>query len=185
MNKGSRSKGRAKDKAEKSILYTFDVYILEGQLTKSFVEKNPIICRTIQILDGQTLERLHDAIYEAFDREEEHLYEFMRGNNPYSTRSLRYIMRECATNIFGEPQRPAGYIERTTIGSLNLRVRSRLWYLFDFGDCWLHRVVVVKKEKNPPPATYPMVIKRIGESPPQYPEWDDEYEEEDEEDDDY
>ena len=60
-------------------LFTLEVSIISGPISDEFIEKNPVISRTIQIRGKQKLEDLHYAIFKAFDREEEHLYEFQFG----------------------------------------------------------------------------------------------------------
>src|SRR5215210_6683109 len=78
-------------KATDKKLYTLDVFIIDGQMTKSFIKKNRVICRTIQIRGDQTLEDLHQAIFDAFDREDEHMYEFQAGGKgPMDPKARRY-----------------------------------------------------------------------------------------------
>lgn len=52
----------------RTTLYTLEVCIIEGPMTEAFVEANPVISRTIEIRGLQTLEQLHRAISNAFDR---------------------------------------------------------------------------------------------------------------------
>jgi len=71
--------GRARARAsvkKNDRLFTLDVYIISGPMTEDFIKKNKVICRTIQIRGDQTLEDLHYAIFKAFDREDQHMYEF-------------------------------------------------------------------------------------------------------------
>jgi hypothetical protein len=70
--------------------------------------------------------------------------------------------------------RPAGDIKRTTIASLGLKVDEAFGYWFDFGDDWWHQINVVAIEEKAVPGRLPKVIKRVGKSPPQYPDWDEE-----------
>ena len=49
-------------------LYTLEVFILSGPVSEKFVKKNPVMSRTIQVRGDQTLEDLHHAIFDAFDR---------------------------------------------------------------------------------------------------------------------
>jgi hypothetical protein len=60
-------------------LYTLDVFVIGGPVTEKFLKRNPEISRTIQIRGDQTLEELHHAIFEAFDRFDEHMYQFQFG----------------------------------------------------------------------------------------------------------
>ena len=58
------------------------------------------------------------------------------------------------------------------IGSLDLEVGEPFGYWFDFGDDWWHQVNVVSIKEPIPPGSYPSVIERVGESPPQYVDFD-------------
>ena len=60
-------------------LFTLEGRIISGPMSKEFMKKNKVICRTIQIRGDQTLEDLHHAVFGAFDREEEHMFEFQVG----------------------------------------------------------------------------------------------------------
>jgi hypothetical protein len=70
-------------------LYTLDVFILSGPISERFAKKNTEISRTIQIRDDQTLEDLHRAIFDAFDRFDEHMYEFQFGKGPMDPKAKR------------------------------------------------------------------------------------------------
>jgi len=72
---------------------------------------------------------------------------------------------------FGD-ENPAGDVTRTTIGSLGLKLGDAFGYWFDFGDDWWHQINVVAVEDEAPRGKYPKVIRRVGESPPQYVDWD-------------
>ena len=52
--------------------YTLEVSIIAGGMKKAFVKKTPICSRTIEVLSSQTLPDLHEAIFDAFDRWDEH-----------------------------------------------------------------------------------------------------------------
>ena len=161
-------------------LYTLKVSLLSGPVTEAFTGKNPEVSRTIQITGAHTLADLHDAIYDAFDREEEHMYEFQFGKKPMDPKARRYSLgAEAAFDLF-EDDDEAGDAAATPLGSLGLKARNHFFYWFDFGDDWWHRIDVQRVEDEGPPGEYPRVTERVGESPPQYPDWEDEGDEEDE-----
>jgi len=56
-------------------------------------------------------------------------------------------------------------------------------YRFDFGDEWWHQINVVAVEDAAPTGKYPRVAKRVGKSPPQYPDQEEEGDHQDEEED--
>ena len=156
-------------------LFTLEVYILTGPMTEKFVKENKVICRSIQIRGSQMLEDLHHAIFDAFDREDEHMYEFqVGGKGPMDAKARRYVLS--GTFEVPTPRTPqaAGDVARTTIGSLGLKEGDALGYWFDFGDDWWHQIDVVDIEEKAGRGKYPKVTKRVGKSPPQYVDWDQE-----------
>jgi len=143
-------------------------------VTEEFADKNPVVSRTIQIRGDQTLEDLHHIIFEAFDREEEHMYEFqVGGKGPMDPRARSYVLPMAAEDVFSDTK-PGGSVTQTSIGSIGLKVGDAFGYWFDFGDDWWHQINVVAIEDSAPPGQYPKVTERVGDSPPQYVDWDEE-----------
>jgi hypothetical protein len=64
----------------------------------------------------------------------------------------------------------------SNIGNLGLKEKNKLYYLFDYGDEWWHELTVLKIQSAAESEQYPRIVKKAGESPDQYPD----YEEEDE-----
>lgn len=150
-------------------IYELEVSLFSGPVTEEFAEANPTVSRTIQIRGDQTLARLHEAIFDAFDREEEHMYEFqVGGKRPMDRKAKRYVLPE------GDDGDSAGVVTRTTLNALGLKKGQSFSYWFDFGDDWWHQVSVVAVHDGPGGGKYPRVTAKVGESPPQYPDWDDE-----------
>jgi hypothetical protein len=145
-------------------LYTLEVFLSSGPIADKFARKNPVISRTIQIRGDQTLEDLHEAIFEAYDRFDAHMYEFQLGKRPMQP--PRYVLSVAAENGGDEPT--AGLVEETTIESLGLKKGRFFGYWFDFGDDWMHQIDVEAIESTVPPGKYPQITKRVGKSPPQY-----------------
>ncbi len=178
--RGSKRKARPTGKSAQADqrLHTLDVFIISAPVTEKFANKNPVVLRTIQMRGDQTLEDLHHAIFDAFDREDEHMYEFqVGGKRLMDPKSKRYVLPGAFERL-GGPHRSAGKLTRTTIGSIGLKVDQAFAYWFDFGDDWWRQINVVAIEDTTPRGKYPKVTKRVGESPPQYVDWDEEDEEE-------
>jgi hypothetical protein len=75
---------------------------------------------------------------------------------------------------------PAGTVDKTTIESLGLKKDEAFGYWFDFGDDWWHQVDLLKVDDTIPRGKFPRETKRIGDSPPQYPDPDEMNEDDDE-----
>jgi len=169
---GQRARGWVK---QDDRLFTLEVCIISGPMTEKFLKKNKAVCRTIQIRGDQTLEDLHYAIFDAFDREDQHMHEFqVGGKGPMDPKAQRYVLSGAFENPIPGTPRAAGDLTHTTIGSLGLKKDDAFGYWFDFGDDWWHQVSVVGIEEKAGSGKYPKVTKRVGDSPPQYVDWDEE-----------
>ena len=150
-------------------LFTLEVFIISGPMSARFVKKNKTISRTIQIFGEQTLQELHEAIFDAFNLEEEHLYEFQIGGKGPMDPEARKYGPPLPMGPFSE--KPTDVASKTAIGALGLKVGNTFGYWFDFGDDWWHQINVVAIDDKVPQGKYPKVAKRVGRSPPQYAEW--------------
>jgi len=142
-------------------LYVLWVFLRSGPTSKKFANKE--ISRLIEIRGDQTLEQLHHAIFKAYDRWDEHLYEFQFGKRPFDPDGPNYTAPESPPRKKG-----VGNARTTKLDDLDLQPHRVFGYWFDFGDDWYHQVQVERIEQAIPTVTYPRVIKRVGQSPPQY-----------------
>jgi len=146
-------------------LYTLRVFLIGGPVPEKFGGKE--ISRTIQIRGDQTLEDLHRAIFKAYDRFDEHFYEFQFGKGPHDPKGKRYVLPAMVEQERGEPT-IVGDVITTRIDSLGLKVDQPFGYWFDYGDDWWHQIDVVSIDDKVVRGQYPKVTKRVGKSPPQY-----------------
>jgi hypothetical protein len=144
-------------------LYVVSVFLTAGPVSEKFANKE--VRRDIEIRGDQTLEQLHEAIFAAFDRFEEHLYEFQFGKRPFDPKGPNYGVPDPQ-----EGKNRDGDARTATLDDLDLKTNRVFGYLFDFGDEWFHQIQVERIEQAVPTVAYPRVIKRVGKSPPQYAE---------------
>ena len=139
--------------------------------------------RVIEIRGNQTMDAFHEIIFNAFDRDDEHLYSFYLTRKPIKSVNRRYDFAEYTdseaaedgNSLFGGPATHDA--SSTNIEELNLKIKDKLYYLFDFGDSWWHEITLLSINDLNIIATkgYPKIIKKVGKSPPQYYFDDDEY----------
>ena len=134
--------------------------------------------RLIEILENQTLEDLHEMIFKAFDRDEEHLYSFYITKTSTRSREKRYKSPEYTDSEFFDDDFNLAFqtnkfdASEAYINSLGLRVKDKIYYLFDFGDCWWHEITLISISQTEKIDGYPKIIKKAGKSPPQYPDFE-------------
>ncbi len=142
-------------------LYVLSVFLTSGPVSEKFASK--VVRRVIEIRGDQTLDELHHAIFSAYDRWEQHMYEFQFGKRPFDPDGQNYGLPNPS------PGKKGGGDARTTrLDDLDLKPERVFGYWFDFGDDWFHQIQVERIEQAIPTVTYPRVIKRVGKSPPQY-----------------
>lgn len=142
----------------------------------------PKLYRIIDASENCTFDEFHNAIFQAFDRYDYHLYSFfITGKDTKNIRSI-YNSPEIThpqnvedTMGFGKRKKSAS---RTMIGDISLKEQGIFHYLFDFGDDWWHRIKVQNINETISKKKHIKLIKSVGESPPQYPDCDDDYDEE-------
>ncbi len=146
-------------------LYVISVFLKGGPITEKFAKKET--SRVIEIRGDQTLEQLHHAIFQAYDRWDEHLYEFQLGKRPHDPGGPNYGVPDSS-------QRKKNFGDAGTkkLDELELTQHRVFGYWFDFGDDWYHQCQVERIEQAIPTVTYPRVTKRVGKSPPQYDDED-------------
>lgn len=147
-----------------SSLYVVSVFLMGGPVSNKFAKKE--ISRVIEIRGDQTLDQLHHAIFKAYDRVEEHLYEFQFGKRPFDPAGPNF--GNSSGQESKKSKKPYGNAKTTKLDDLALTPERVFGYWFDFGDDWYHQVQVDRVEQAIPTVTYPRVIKRVGKSPPQY-----------------
>ena len=134
------------------------------------------IWRKLAMRGDETLDDLHNSIFDAFDRYDPHLYSFFFPKAPSrGSRSGPRPKEYTAPSMFDEPDL-FGDEDRfnaadTRLDDLRLKVRQRFEYLFDFGDSWWHEVTVETIAPVSPNARYG-IVERKGVSPAQYEEFD-------------
>lgn len=126
-DEGSSSNASSKPSSK---LYSLIVYLVGGPAGGEF--EGQTIHRTIQIRGDQTLEDLHLAIFKAFNRFDEHLYEFLLDLGTEDKIATYSLPDYEVIPAFEEEM--AGDVRTTTIDSLSLEVDQEFGYRFDFGD---------------------------------------------------
>ena len=132
------------------------------------------ITRTFEFLSSQTLDMLHSAICEVFKRDDMmHLYHFAFGSQkPYDSKATTIDCPESCHSRYCTTE--------VTLGDLNLLPKDTFYYLFDYGDSWWHRIIVLDSHMKPGRGKkYPVLVALKGECPKMY---GDIYEEDEDED---
>lgn len=154
------------------LIYVLNAHLIEGPITEEFIDDNPQVSRTIEIEGDQPLKMLHQILFKAFDREEDHTYELqVGGRGPNDPKARRYGLKQSlARGSMGSDL--AGDVDKTTLNDLELSVGDIVGYWFDFGDDWWHAIEVKDMKKKVGKGKLPKITNRLGASPPQYAEFE-------------
>jgi len=133
------------------------------------------IWRKIAIREGQTLHDLHEIIFSAFARFDEHMYTFFFPSLPtkFDPRQLFRQARQISHPFLCEedglnPEQHSGAL--VSIGTMQLKPQQVFYYLFDFGDEWWHEITVEAVGGTADQGDYPRILEKKGASPSQYPD---------------
>lgn len=119
--------------------------------------------RHIRISASATLFRLHQAILNAFDFEDDHAHGFFMDNRIWSHYDAYFSME-----LKGDERLTTEY----TLESLKLQIGDKFKYLFDFGDEWVFQCKVLRELEEA--TDLPGVVRSVGNAPGQHQgeDWD-------------
>ena len=123
--------------------------------------------RVIEIRDRASLCDLHEAIQDAVQFDQDHLFGFFTANSasPYANRHW-LTDEEAWDDVVDDYQS----IRLTDIWPLGPK---KLYYLFDFGDSWTFEIRKSRRVREPEKGvSYPRVVEAVGPDPEQYPYWE-------------
>lgn len=157
--KNSRTGKRNRKRSERSSNIRYQL--------KASYERNKRIYTILDISANSTLDDLCHMILDAFDFTYEHLYLFNFGGRGYGE----------GEDIYAYMPEPGENGTNIRLGRLNLVLKQKFYFLYDFGDDWGFDIQVQKiYETNEHVINGIVSVKGELE---QYPEWDEEDEEED------
>lgn len=133
------------------------------------------IWRSVVLRGHQTLDDLHEAIFAAFERYDEHLYSFYfpsasARRSPSGTRPREYTAPQGFFPVEGFETDSRFSASSAKLDELKFKVGQTFEYLFDFGDEWWHEITVEALGPSDAGGTYPRIVGQRGVAPPQYPE---------------
>jgi len=126
------------------------------------------VSRTLDIDGKYTFYNLHLEIQGSFGWDNDHMFSFYLGEKLYD-RSSEYSanpLGEYMLTSWGAPSKSAS---ATELRDLNLSVGFSFWYLFDYGDELIHRVIVENiREMGLKESSVKKHVDKIGVAPSQY-----------------
>jgi len=136
----------------------------------------PEIWRRIRLQAHRSLWALHEAIYGAYDRVDDHMFCFYltqpgRRGRAALRDAIEYAHPYTVEDAPKFGAKPPLYATQAVLGDLGLRPRRKFYYLWDFGDEWWHTVKVEKVYTIMPPGPNQLVLEKHGKSPNEFEQW--------------
>ena len=122
------------------------------QIKVTLRDSKPPIWRRLQVTGDTTLNSLHLILQEAMGWEGYHLYQFIVGQT-----------------YFGEPDPDfdAEDDSKVKLSQIMPLEKQKFTYEYDFGDSWLHEILVEKILPPEPGVRYPLCLKGKRACPPE------------------
>ena len=124
------------------------------QLNVSLKNIGPPIWRRLLVTGDTRLSKLHEIIQVVMDWDDSHLHEFKIGDKYYA-RPKRETYRE----ILDE--------KRVSLNKIITGEKQEFEYLYDFGDCWAHNILVEKVLPFEDGIRYPACLNGKRSAPPE------------------
>jgi hypothetical protein len=137
-SRSSKEKVQSVDSTDKQAVYVFKVKKMHAKR----------VWRQIEIRSDQTLDQLHQVIFDAFSLDFGHLYTF--DLHPKTWEAVEY----------SHPQAGGKSAVKAKIGGLGLELKEKFVYTYDLGDCLEHEVELVEIREVEKGAKYPREVKR-------------------------
>ena len=145
--------------SQKNKIYTFKISV------------DNKIFRIIEIKGEKSLYDLANFIVKSFDFDMDHAFGFY--NNIQDLYSSDEIYELFADMDDCDPSENAQGVKKTKIYSV-FEPKKKMAFLFDYGDDWIF-LVECKSIAEPLEKTrYPRIVEKVGKSPEQYPDYDEE-----------
>lgn len=157
----------------KSVLEEVELKSAQSYAFKSRLVGFPGVERTIELRGDQTLVDLHEALFDAFGWWEEHLFAFWLSGEFWGRKQYVHPFSLEHDPLASYREGPRAKTADVRIDRLKLEHGQRLAYVFDFGDEWRVELKLIRISAADD-RCYPRIAERQGESPPQYPETEEE-----------
>jgi hypothetical protein len=123
--------------------------------------------RVLAVPEGFSLYSLAEAIVEAFDFDFDHAFGFFDNIKNWTNSVECYDLFSDMEEDFVEPTNCRS-VKKTKVKEVFSEIKNRMLFLFDYGDEW-HFIVEFKGiEPSKKDVEYPLIVKSVGEAPPQY-----------------
>ncbi len=143
-------------KAQGKAASPFDSFNEICTIRIELLETDPLIWRQVEVPTSITLKVLHDIVQITMGWLDYHLWEFTIGKQRYG------------------PPTDEEWATPPRIDAIKVRLRdvlnprkTRINYLYDFGDCWAHRLIVTDVRQGEPGVSYPRYVGGEWAGPPE------------------
>lgn len=125
------------------------------QLKVTLMYSDPVIWRRIQVLASTSLGALHNILQTTMGWDNAHLHQFIHKKTYYAP-----------DNPWADEDYAEDY-EGIQVNHLLTRARGKMQYEYDFGDAWLHEILVEKTLDRTETGQYPICIAGEMACPPE------------------
>lgn len=143
------------------------IFFIKATLENNKKTKSPY--RIIEIKGEDSLYDLAEMITNSFDFDFDHAFGFYNNLSDFGSSDEGY---ELFADVGEESTYPG--VEKSYIYQVYTFLKKKFLFYFDYGDDWHFITELIEINEKVSKKKYPCICKKIGKSPEQYPEYDDE-----------
>jgi Plasmid pRiA4b ORF-3-like protein len=142
--------------------------------TTKLLNSRTAVTRDVEDRGDSSLYRLAEAIVHAYDFDFDHAFGFFsRTEGDYFRSERKYELFADMADVAAENP-DSRSVRRTTISEVWNKPGEKMLFLFDYGDQWRFIVELQGFGSVEPKRKYPRILGRVGTSPEQYPQLEEE-----------
>ena len=130
--------------------------------------------REIEVPGTSKLYSLAAGIVAAFGFDFDHAFGFYDNlTGYYSESAVKYeLFADMGDEVEATGPPEAKSVKKTKTAEAFTEPGQKMQFLFDYGDEWRFLIELLRVGKKTKGKRYPLVLKKVGQAPEQYPDWD-------------
>jgi len=149
--------------------YCQDTY-MNAYIFKVKLSHNKRTWRKVAILGSDSLYNFASIINRVFDFDFDHCFGFFDNFKKIYDSKEKYELFADLPDVESDPESKS--VKKTKVSQVFKKLKQKMLFFFDYGDCWEFEVEFLGQKNLDTKKKLPLVLDSKGESPDQYPAYE-------------